>query len=380
MKKLKIWLQNARKASLAQSLLPAILAVIIAINEQDFNIFLAILAILGVEAVHLAVNLADDFFDYKVNTAESRKELSRQGFRARVAKYPYLTSNEASLSDLKRVITLFLLFATIMGAIILIVRFNWLIILIAALTLFLGISYSGFPFKFSYIGLGELVTGIIFGPLLMMGVYLASANRIDYSQVEEEDNPFSQLPYIYEALRFMGISFHETEDVETDDVIASYVIRYREQMNIMVASWDSDFFQLIDPWVRVFRYRGKASTLWTEETVLQRFGIRPGQYADFKALVGDKADNIPGARGVGVKTAAALLNRFGSLQGILDRASEIERACIRRSVQENADALLRNLSLIRLNWTGDLPFSPEDMLWEDRGLRSSEVLREIQLW
>lgn len=183
MKSLKIWLQNARKASLAQSLLPAILAVIIAINEQDFNIFLAILAILGVEAVHLAVNLADDFFDYKVNTAESRKELSRQGFRARVAKYPYLTSNEASLSDLKRVITLFLLFATIMGAIILIVRFNWLIILIAALTLFLGISYSGFPFKFSYIGLGELVTGIIFGPLLMMGVYLASANRLDYSIV-----------------------------------------------------------------------------------------------------------------------------------------------------------------------------------------------------
>lgn len=183
MKSLKIWMQNARKASLAQSLLPAILAVIIAINEQDFNIFLAILAILGVEAVHLAVNLADDFFDYKVNTAESRKELSRQGFRARVAKYPYLTSNEASLSDLKRVITLFLLFATIMGAIILIVRFNWLIILIAALTLFLGISYSGFPFKFSYIGLGELVTGIIFGPLLMMGVYLASANRIDYSIV-----------------------------------------------------------------------------------------------------------------------------------------------------------------------------------------------------
>lgn len=183
MKSLSIWLQNARKASLAQSLLPAILAVIIAINEQDFNIFLAILAILGVEAVHLAVNLADDFFDYKVNTAESRKELSRQGFRARVAKYPYLTSNEASLSDLKRVITLFLLFATLMGAIILIVRFNWLIILIAALTLFLGISYSGFPFKFSYIGLGELVTGIIFGPLLMMGVYLASANRIDYSIV-----------------------------------------------------------------------------------------------------------------------------------------------------------------------------------------------------
>lgn len=176
-------MQNARKASLAQSMLPAILAVVIAINEAEFNIFLAILAVLGVVSAHLGMNLADDFFDYKVNTAESRKELSRQGIRARIVKYPYLTSNESTLQDLKKAIVLFLLFAAIMGGIILTVRFNWLIVLIAFLTLFLGISYSGFPFKFSYIGLGELVIGIIFGPLLMMGVYIASANRLDSSVV-----------------------------------------------------------------------------------------------------------------------------------------------------------------------------------------------------
>ena len=183
MKKLKVWMQNARKASLAQSMLPAILAVVIAINEAEFNIYLAILAVLGVVSAHLGMNLADDFFDYKVNTAESRKELSRQGIRARIVKYPYLTSNESTLQDLKKAIVLFLLFAAIMGGIILTVRFNWLIVLIAFLTLFLGISYSGFPFKFSYIGLGELVIGIIFGPLLMMGVYIASANRLDSSVV-----------------------------------------------------------------------------------------------------------------------------------------------------------------------------------------------------
>lgn len=176
-------MQNARKASLAQSMLPAILAVVIAINEAEFNIFLAILAVLGVVSAHLGMNLADDFFDYKVNTAESRKELSRQGIRVRIVKYPYLTSNESTLQDLKKAIVLFLLFAAIMGGIILTVRFNWLIVLIAFLTLFLGISYSGFPFKFSYIGLGELVIGIIFGPLLMMGVYIASANRLDSSVV-----------------------------------------------------------------------------------------------------------------------------------------------------------------------------------------------------
>lgn len=183
MKKLKVWMRNARMVSLAQSLLPAVLAVVMAINEQDFNIFLAVLAVLGVISAHLGMNLADDFFDYKVNTAESRKELNRQGFRARIVKYPYLTSNESSLKDLKRAITLFLLFAAVMGGIILFTRFNWSIVIIAFLTLFLGVSYSGFPFKFSYIGLGELVIGIIFGPLLMMGVYLASANRLDISVV-----------------------------------------------------------------------------------------------------------------------------------------------------------------------------------------------------
>ncbi len=183
MKAIKIWIKNARSVSLAQSLLPAVLAVVIAINEPSFNIIFAILAVLGVVAAHLGMNLADDYFDYKVNTAESRTELNRQGIRARMHKYPYLTSNEASVKDLRNAIILFLLFAAVMGGIILVARFNWGIVAIALATLFLGISYSGFPFKFSYIGLGELIIGIIFGPLLMMGVYIATANRLDVSVV-----------------------------------------------------------------------------------------------------------------------------------------------------------------------------------------------------
>ena len=109
MKAIKIWIKNARSVSLAQSLLPAVLAVVIAINEPSFNIIFAILAVLGVVAAHLGMNLADDYFDYKVNTAESRTELNRQGIRARMHKYPYLTSNEASVKDLRNAIILFLL-------------------------------------------------------------------------------------------------------------------------------------------------------------------------------------------------------------------------------------------------------------------------------
>lgn len=183
MNTIKFWLNNARSVSLAQSLLPAILAVVIAINEPSFNIFFAILAVVGVVSAHFGMNLADDYFDYKVNTAESRKNLSRQGIRARIHKYPYLTSGQASLKDLRNAIIVFLLVAAIMGSVILLFRFNWNIVIIALIALFLGISYSGFPFKFSYIGLGELIIGIIFGPLLMMGVYIASTNKLDISIV-----------------------------------------------------------------------------------------------------------------------------------------------------------------------------------------------------
>ena len=206
------------------------------------------------------------------------------------------------------------------------------------------------------------------------------ANRPDYSGMEEDETPFSQLTDIYAALDFLGICHRETENCEADDWIAGYAKSLSEMMEVVICSQDSDFFQLIDPWVSVFRYRGKVSTLWDEEAVFRRFGVRPDQYADFKCLVGDTADNIPGARGVGPKTAAKLLNRFGSLQSVIEKADQIERPYIRRSVADSGDRLLCNQALIRLEWTGELPFAPDQLLWEDSGIRSSEVLKQIGLW
>ena len=206
------------------------------------------------------------------------------------------------------------------------------------------------------------------------------ANRPDYSAMEEDQTPFSQLTDIYAALDFLGICYRETESCEADDWIAGYARNLSEMMEVVICSQDSDFFQLIDPWVSVFRYRGKVSTLWDEDAVFRRFGVRADQYADFKCLVGDTADNIPGARGVGPKTAAKLLSRFGSLQNVIERVEEIERPFIRRSVAVSAERLVHNQALIRLEWKGDLPFSPEELLWEDPGISSAEVLREIELW
>jgi DNA polymerase-1 len=71
------------------------------------------------------------------------------------------------------------------------------------------------------------------------------ANRIDYSEVPEDENPFTQLPIIYEALDYMGIKHAETTDCETDDVIAAYAMRYGKADEVVISSFDSDYFQLI---------------------------------------------------------------------------------------------------------------------------------------
>lgn len=202
-------------------------------------------------------------------------------------------------------------------------------------------------------------------------------NRTDYSAVTEEENPFSQLPDIYKALEFMGIRFCETVDVEADDVIAGYVHRYGQAVNVVVSSWDSDFFQLVSEQVSILRYRGKNTILCDTEFVERKFLVTPAQYADFKALVGDKADNIKGAEKIGPKTASALLQQFGGLKEILHHAENIERKSVRESIMKNRERLLKNYKAIKLLGTAQIPFVLEDLQYTYNGLKTMDIIQGI---
>lgn len=205
------------------------------------------------------------------------------------------------------------------------------------------------------------------------------ANRPDYGAFPEEESPFSQLPDVYRALDCMGIAFAETTDCETDDWIAACAFTYGKEDPVVISSFDSDFFQLVTDNVSVLRYRGKKTALCTPEYVQERFGVSPRQYADFKSLVGDTADNIRGAAQVGPKTAASLLAAFGTLEGVLQNAEKIKKAAVRASIQQDADRLRRNYALIRLNGCAALPFVEEEMRYAERGWTTTEVLRQIGL-
>lgn len=191
MSSVRQWLHNARSVSLVQSLVPAVLATVLAVGFPGFNIWLALMAIVGVGSAHLAMNLADDFFDYRVDMLGDRDRVIRKGFRAMTVKYPYLTDGSETPKTLAIAIAAFTAFACALGAVIFLVRTvqngfiaysgTWWIVAIVALTAFMGVFYSAPPFKLAYHGLGEPVIGFIFGPLLMAGVFYSAAGCMEWS-------------------------------------------------------------------------------------------------------------------------------------------------------------------------------------------------------
>lgn len=205
------------------------------------------------------------------------------------------------------------------------------------------------------------------------------ANRKDYSEVPEEENPFSQIGDVYDALDYMGIRHMETTICETDDMIAGYALSYGHEMEVIISSFDSDFFQLITDKVSVLRYRGEKTVICTPEYIKEKFGIAPAQYADFKSLTGDTADNIKGADKVGAKTAASLINEFGTLENILAKAENIKKPSIKVSIIKNAERLKMNYKLIRLENMAELPFSMQELAYSYDGTITNEVLKGIGL-
>ncbi|MDE7296550.1 MAG: flap endonuclease [Clostridia bacterium] len=205
------------------------------------------------------------------------------------------------------------------------------------------------------------------------------ANRIDYSEVPEAENPFSQLSDIYAALDRLGVKRAETTVCETDDWIAGYAHTYGNDTRIVISSFDSDYFQLLSDNVSVLRYRGAKTAICTPDTLFEQFGITPAQYADFKSLVGDTADNIKGAEKVGPKTAASLLKKFTNLDGVIENAERIEQPAIRASILRNAERLRTNYKLIKLAGDAALPFPLNELVYHDATPTTNEILTDVGL-
>ena len=204
------------------------------------------------------------------------------------------------------------------------------------------------------------------------------ANRPYYSAMPPEETPFYQLNDICTALDCLKICHGLTTECEVDDWIASYVQKYQGQIQITISSWDSDYFQLVSNGVYLLQYRGKKTQIYTPVAVLNRFGVLPNQYADYKAMVGDKADNIAGVQGIGPKTAARLLAKYGNLQQVIAQADFIGTA-VGSKIKSAAEKLQVNYRLIKLSGQCDAPFDLQQLTYTPCRLGTMDVLRQIKL-
>lgn len=178
-KGLFFWFRNARSIALPQSLFPAILSVMMVCSVPSFNGWLAALAVLGIAIGHLGMNLADDYFDYR-RDPRIRSTLSSTSVRARMDKCTYINNGDATPEDLFRAMVVFLLVAGLCGLGCVIgqwILHGWqsalAVVMFAVLGLIFGLGYSAKPLNLAMRGLGEPTIGLMFGPLLMLGVNAA---------------------------------------------------------------------------------------------------------------------------------------------------------------------------------------------------------------
>lgn len=159
----------------------------------------------------------------------------------------------------------------------------------------------------------------------------------------------AQIPHLRSLIQAFGWNIIEADDTEADDLIASIATHF-ENDPVRIISADKDISQIISDRIEMLvpDQSGKGFAKRGVAEAQEKFGVAPDAIIDYLAMIGDSADNIPGIAGVGPKTAAQLLNRFGSIANMLDHAEEIERETLRSKIIEGRDILLKNIELVRL--------------------------------
>jgi DNA polymerase-1 len=146
------------------------------------------------------------------------------------------------------------------------------------------------------------------------------------------------------------------DGLEADDLIASLTRTALEAgMRVVIASSDKDLMQLVDG-DRVWMWDAMRDRVYGPPEVEKKFGVAPSKVRDLLALVGDKSDNITGVPGVGVKTAAKLLDQFDDIDGVVSHTDEVKRPKLRQSLGDHREALLRARELVTLKLIDDLEF------------------------
>jgi DNA polymerase I len=173
-----------------------------------------------------------------------------------------------------------------------------------------------------------------------------------------------QIPLLQECLAAMSIPVLQQQDIEADDILATLASQGAEAgFHVLVCSGDRDTIQLVNDDITLLypNVQGVSQLKrYDRQAVIDRYGVRPEQYPDIAALVGETSDNLPGVPKVGEKTAVKWLTQFGSLDALLDGAETI-KGVVGNNLREHVDDVRRNRMLNRLMTDVELPLGPADL-------------------
>ncbi|HKY07568.1 MAG TPA: DNA polymerase, partial [Candidatus Binatia bacterium] len=184
-----------------------------------------------------------------------------------------------------------------------------------------------------------------------------------------------QLPLIREVIDSLRIPILELDGYEADDLLATLTRRCKEEgLEVILVTGDRDILQLVGDNVAVIMTRRGISDVirYDRATVLERYGVTPAQWTDFVALKGESSDNLPGVPGIGDKTAAQLVNKYGDIEGVIAHAEELTPK-LRGAIKERAEQVRINKELGRLLDDVSFDLDPAKLRlepWDDDAVRA----------
>lgn len=185
-------------------------------------------------------------------------------------------------------------------------------------------------------------------------------------KANRDDPPEDLIPQfelIREATRAFNVACIQMPGFEADDLIATYAqMAKAEGIKVTIVSADKDLMQLVEDGIEMLDPM-KQKLIGPDE-VMEKFGVTPDKVIDVQALAGDSTDNVPGVPGIGVKTAAQLLDEYGDLDTLLDRAEEIKQKKRRENLVEFADLARISKELVTLKQDVPVEHGLEDMAWQ----------------
>ena len=193
-----------------------------------------------------------------------------------------------------------------------------------------------------------------------------------------EDMLMVQIPKIEEIVTAFGITMISSPGYEADDLVGTLAVKNQKQCQMILLSNDRDLWQLVGPNILVMLPSTKGDKVeWIgEKEVMARLGVNPAQVPDYKGLVGDTSDNIPGVYGVGEKSAGKLIAEFGSVENIYNHLDQVSPESLRKKLLDGYEQAMMSKKLATLDLDTPTDFSRETSRYEKMPMETIKAVLE----